>query len=197
MDLPEFLEAHSLLVPERIATANEITVSDVWDHLAVDEWDVALGVLEERRGDRPLPPGFWDTLATAAGQLGLERSAAWCRWRACEARNGIIRADLTLRPVGEARRRTPVPGAGVLRPMWNIGHPAPNGEPRLAIARLWVEYVPVLPPGGRATVRLDPLDRSGWQHLRPGQVITMHEDRTVAGSAVVLEVRGPATTGPG
>ncbi|MFI0928412.1 hypothetical protein ACH4TP_31540 [Streptomyces sp. NPDC021012] len=191
MDVPKLLEAASLLVPEESATENDITVADVWDYLTHDEWEVALDLLEELGDVQPLPLRFWETLATAAEQMRLETSAAWCHWRCYETRNGIIRADLTLRPAAEARRQTPISGAGVLRPMWNIGNRTPSGEPALNIAMLWVEYTPFLEPGGRASVRLAPLDPQQWQHLEPGQVITMHEDRSVAGTAVVLEVQGP------
>ncbi|MEU1298499.1 hypothetical protein [Streptomyces shenzhenensis] len=194
MDVPELLEAASLLVPEEIATENDITVNDVWEYLTGDEWEVALGLLEELGDVRPLPLSFWESLATAAEQLRLEKSAAWCHWRCYETRYGIIRADLTLRPAGEARRRTPFSGAGVLRPMWNIGNRTPTGEPALDIARLWVEFTPFLAPGGQASVRLAPLDPSQWQHLQPDRVITMHEDRSVAGTAVVLKVHRPAAT---
>ncbi|MFE9722652.1 hypothetical protein ACFYQ5_03360 [Streptomyces sp. NPDC005794] len=193
MDVSQLLEAAALLTPEENATANDITVDDVWEYLTHDEWEVALGLLEELGDVQPLPPGFWETLAAAAEQMQLETSAAWCHWRCYEARNGVIRADLTLRPAAEARRQTPITGAGVLRPMWDIGHRAPSGEPALDIARLWVECTPFLEPGGRAPVRLAPLDASQWRHLRQGQVITMHEDRSVAGTAVVLELRRPAT----
>ncbi len=136
-----------------------------------------------------------------------------------------------------------MPGAGVLRPVWNIGNRTPAGEPSLDIAALWVEYVPFLEPGGQASVlwveyvpflepggqasvlwveyvpflepggqasvlwveyvpflepggqasvRLAPLTPARWQHLRPGQVITMHEDRSVAGTGAVVEVQRPA-----
>ncbi|MGW6287615.1 hypothetical protein [Streptomyces sp. NPDC055107] len=200
MDVPELLESASLLVPEKIATENDITVNDVWEYLAHDEWEVALSLLEELGDVQRLPLGLWEALATAAEQMRLEKSAAWCRWRSYETRHGIIRADLTLRPAAEARRRTPISGAGVPRPMWNIGHRTATGEPALDIARLWVELTPLLEPGGRATVRLAPLDPSQWQHLRPGQVITMHEDRSVAATAVVLEVQQPpavSTATPG
>ncbi|MFE0172238.1 hypothetical protein ACFWZ2_07955 [Streptomyces sp. NPDC059002] len=191
MDVPQLLEAAALLVPEDVADEGDVTVSDVWECLVRDEWEVAIGLLEECGGERALSLEFWEALAAAAEQLRLERSAAWCRWRCYEARCGVIRADLTLRPVGEARRRTPFSGAGVLRPMWEIGNRTPAGEPTLHVAALWAEFVPFVEPGGRATVRLAPLDRSGWQNLRPGQVITMHEDMTVAGTAVVLDVRCP------
>ncbi|GAA2426339.1 hypothetical protein GCM10010255_80800 [Streptomyces coeruleofuscus] len=122
------------------------------------------------------------------------QSAAWCHLRSYETRHGIIRADLTLRPAAEARRQTPISAAGVLRPVWNIGNGTATGEPALNIAQLWVELTPSLEPGGRASVRLAPLDPSQWQHLQPNQVITMHEDRTVAGTAVVLEVQRPLAT---
>ncbi len=103
MDVPKLLEAASLLVPEAVATENDITVNDVWEYLAHDEWEVALNLLEELGDVHPLPLAFWQTLATAAEQMRLDRSAAWCHWRCFETRNGIIRADLTLRPAHEAR----------------------------------------------------------------------------------------------
>ncbi|MDX3094544.1 hypothetical protein PV417_08215 [Streptomyces sp. ME19-03-3] len=81
MDVPELLEAASLLAPEAAATENDITLSDVWDYLVHDEWEVALGLLEELGDGHPLPLGFWETLAEAAEQMHLERSAAWCHWR--------------------------------------------------------------------------------------------------------------------
>jgi hypothetical protein len=192
MDVPELLEAASLLVPEESATENDITGADVWDYLTHDEWEVAFGLLEELGDVQPLPLSFWETLAIAAEQMRLERSAAWCHWRCYETRYGIVRADLTLRPPAEARRQTPISGAGVLRPMWNIANRTPTGEPTLDIAMLWVERTPFLEPGGRASVRLAPLDPQQWRRLQPGQVITMHEDRSVAGTAVVLEVQRPA-----
>lgn len=194
MDVPKLLEAASLLVPEEIAPQNDITINDVWDYLTHDEWEVALGLLEELGDVRPLPLSFWETLASAAEQMYLKNSAAWCHWRCYEVRNGIIRADLTIRPASESRRQTPFSGAGVLRPMWNIGNRTPTGEPTLNIASIWVESTPSLGPGERASVRLAPLDPSQWRHLQPGQTIAMHEDRTVAGTAVVLEVDGPAAT---
>ncbi len=196
MDVSELLKSASLLVPEETATENDITVRDVWDYLVNDEWEIALGLLEEL-ADAPSPPlAFWEKLAAAAEQLRLERSAAWCHWRCSEIRNGVFRAYLTLRPAAEARRTTPISGTGVLRPMWDIGHLSPTGERAVSIASLWVENTPVLEPGGRATVRLVPLTPSHWTHVRPGRRITMHEDRTVAGTAVVLEVHPPAAAKP-
>ncbi|MCX5144940.1 MULTISPECIES: hypothetical protein [unclassified Streptomyces] len=191
MDVVGLLEAASLLVPEGTATENDITVNDVWDHLTHDEWEVALCLLEELGDGRPLPVTFWQSLAAAAEQLRLETSAAWCHWRGYETRHGIIRAELTLTPVHESHRRTAFSGAGVLRPMWDIGGTTPTGEPDLCVAALWAESVPLMEPGGRATVRLAPLSPSRWGRITPGQVITMHEDRSVAGTAVVLDVRRP------
>jgi hypothetical protein len=196
MDVIELLESASLLVPEEVATENDISVRDVWDHLAHDEWQTALSLLEELGDGQPLPLAFWEQLAGAAEELGFERSAAWCHWRWSEIRNGMIRADLTLRPPAEARRRSPIPGHGVLRPMWDIGNLSPTGGAAVSIAGLWVEDMPSLEPGGRATVRLIPLTPTHWTHVRAGRQITMHEDRTVAGTAVVLEVRLPASATP-
>lgn len=114
MDVPELLESASLLVPEETATENDITVRDIWDYLVHDEWEIALGLLEELGDGRSLPLAFWEKLADAAEQLRLKRSAVWCHWRCSEIRHGVIRADLTLRPVAEARRTTAISGAGVL-----------------------------------------------------------------------------------
>ncbi|WP_327380309.1 hypothetical protein OG279_33090 [Streptomyces sp. NBC_01201] len=194
MDVVKLLEAAALLVPEELATEDDMTVDDVWDHLVRDEWEVALGVLEELADVPPPPPAFWEQLAAAAEQMRLEESAAWCHWRCFETLNGVICADLSLRPAPGTGRRTAIPGHGVLRPMWDIGNLTTAGEPVLDIARLWVESTPVLEPGGRAVVRLAPLNPPRWRHLGPGQVITMYEDRDAAGSAVVLEARRPAGT---
>ncbi|MBC9731503.1 hypothetical protein [Streptomyces sp. TRM68367] len=196
MDVPELLESASLLVPEETATENDITVRDIWAYLVHDEWEIALGLLEELGDGLPLPLAFWEKLADAAEQLRLERSSAWCHWRCSEIRNGVIRADLTLRLAAEGRRTTSIAGQGVLRPMWDIGHLSPAGERAVNIARLWVEDMPSLEPGGRATVRLVPLTPAQWKHVQPGQLITMHEDRSVAGTAVILEVHRPATAMP-
>lgn len=196
MDVPELLVSASLLVPEEAATENDITVRDIWDHLVHDEWEIALGLLEELRQGPPLPLAFWEELADAAEQFRLERSAAWCHWRCSEIRNGVIRADLALRPVAEARRTTPISGRGVLRPMWDIGHRSPTGGRAVDIAALWVEEMPCLEAGGRATVRLVPLTPARWAHVEPGRRITMHEDRSVAGTAVVLEVHRPVPAVP-
>ncbi|MFI0263137.1 hypothetical protein ACH4OW_29400 [Streptomyces sp. NPDC017056] len=196
MDVTHLLESASLLVPEGIATENDITVRDVWDYLAHDEWQIALSLLEEFGNGHPLPLAFWEQLAEAAEQLRLERSATWCHWRCSEIRNGMIRADLTLRSATEARRKTPIAGHGVLRPMWDVGNLSPTGDTAVSIAGLWVEGTPSLEPGGRATVRLVPLTPSHWTHVTSGQRINMHEDRTVAGTAVVLEVHLPAAAMP-
>lgn len=127
-----------LLVPEAVAADNDVSVRDVWDYLAHDEWQIALTLLEELGDGQPLPLTFW----------------------------------------------TPVPGHGVLRPMWDIGNSSPTGDVSVSLAGLWVEDMPVLEPGGRAAVRLH------WTHVEAGQLINMHEDRSVAGTAVVLERAG-------
>lgn len=193
MRVSELLEAASLLVPEAVAGENDLTVNDVWELLAHDDWETALGLLEDVSGAPAPPLPFWEALAGAAEELRLERSATWCHWRCSELRNGVVRAELTLRPAGEGRRRTPVPGPGVLRPLWDTGRRAPDGGRSVSIGALWVENRPYLELGGQATVRIVPLTPAHWEHLRAGRHITLHEDRTMAGTATVLEVRPPAT----
>jgi hypothetical protein len=192
VDVVGILEAASLLVPEDIAGEDDITASDVWDHLAHDEWDVALHVLEELSTGWNPPAGFWEELACAAGMLRFERSRDWCRWRGAEARVGVIRAELALRPAGATFRHTPIPGAGVLRPMWDIGNRGDDGTSEWDIAVLWVEFASGLPPGGAAPVRLLPLSPVRWRHLAPGDRITLYECAVAGGTATILEVRPPA-----
>ncbi|WP_030291024.1 hypothetical protein [Streptomyces katrae] len=192
MDVVGMLEAASLLVPEGVATEDDVTVSEVWEYLAHDEWEVALDLLEGLGGAWSAPPGFWDDLERAADMMGFERSREWCRWRGAEARLGVIRADLVLRPAGETFRRTPIPGAGVLRPMWDIGNRRDDGARELDIARLWVEFAGDLAPGARAPVRLLPLTAERWRHLAPGARITLYETAVAGGTAEILEVRPPS-----
>ncbi|MFF1340451.1 hypothetical protein ACFVYT_21490 [Streptomyces sp. NPDC058290] len=44
-------------MPEDVATDRDITVSDVWDYLAHDEWDVALDLLQELGDGWTAPAG--------------------------------------------------------------------------------------------------------------------------------------------
>ena len=64
---------------------------------------------------------WWDLLVEAAELMWLADTATWCRWRRWESIHGIIRAQLTLVPVADGGRRSPIPGKGVLRPLWHIG----------------------------------------------------------------------------
>ncbi|MFG2339377.1 hypothetical protein [Streptomyces yangpuensis] len=196
MDVVGMLEAAALLVPEGAAGEGDATVADVWDCLARDEWEVALGLLEELAEGWTAPAGFWEELGRAAGMLRLERSEAWCRWRECEDRAGVIRVELTLEPAGgTSLRRTPMPGAGVMRPLWDIGSRRSDGAPDLFVARMWVEYAHELAPGGRAVVRLLPLTPGRWRRLAPGDRITLHETAVPGGAGTVLEVRPPTSAG--
>jgi hypothetical protein len=60
--------------------------------------------------------------------MWLTDTAVWCRWRRWESIHGIIRAELTLVPVADGGRRIPIPGKGVLRPLWHIGQNMPDGH---------------------------------------------------------------------
>ncbi|MFC8723264.1 hypothetical protein [Kitasatospora sp. NPDC057198] len=190
MDVLELLESAGLLAPGAAADPDDPTVLEIWDLLAHDGWETVLTLLEEPGSNPPVPPRIWADLAAAAEELHHARSAAWCRWRRYEARDDlVIRAELTLPPAAQGPRRTAFDGAGVMRPLWDIGRRTPDGGPDLAVAALWVEHTPTLGPGERATVRLLPLTPDRWRGLRPGDRITMHEGRPVAGTAVVLEAR--------
>jgi hypothetical protein len=46
-------------------------------------------------------------------------------------------------------------------------------------------------PATTGRIRLAPLDPVPWLQLRPGDVITMHEGRPVAGIATIVEVTRP------
>ena len=109
-------------------------------------------------------------------------------WRAYEAVNGVIRADLALSAPEGGGRRSAIPGAGVLRPMWDIGRRTSAGEPDLAIARIWVEFASALEPGQQGSVRLAPLTPQRWRHLTPGDLITMHEIAAPIGIAEIISV---------
>jgi hypothetical protein len=75
--------------------------------------------------------------------------------------------------------------------MWDIGNHSAGGERELSIARVWAEYAQELGPGGTADVRLAPMSPEQWRQLKCGDVITMHESRSVAGTATVIEVLPP------
>jgi hypothetical protein len=191
-DVPEFLAAALDLAIGNFATDAECTVEDVRSELERGEWELALGILVDLKDAHSQPVRFWKLLANAAELMHLDRSLAWCRWRGWEALNGVIRADLVLDATEAGGRRSVIPGAGVLRPMWDIGHRTNTGEPTLAIARIWVECATALAPGERGPVRLTPLNPSGWRHLAPGSLITMHEAAPPVGLAEIIDVLPPA-----
>lgn len=164
--------------------------------LKADDWEAALILLEDLGDAHPQPPEFWGLLADAARLIWLQRDAGWYEWRRSEARNGALRAELCLLPVEEGGRKVPIlPGEG-LRPMWDIGQRTPEGELSVSIAFLWVEGHAPLEPGKCAPVRLTPLTPEHWRHLKPGDVITMHEMRPPAGTARITEVISPMASVP-
>jgi hypothetical protein len=183
VDVPELLRQAARQVPAGLP------VSDVDSYLAYREWEIALDVLLDLGDAYPATTSFWHILADAAHRMGLERSAAWCAWRSREVLHGIIRAELRLLP---GARKSAIPGAGRLRPQWDIGLVTPAGGPDLAVALVWVEFAPELPADGRGSVRLAPTTAASWRHLEPGDPITMHEDGGVRGAAVITEAVFPA-----
>ncbi|TNY37848.1 hypothetical protein [Thermomonospora catenispora] len=188
MDIRDVLRQAVRRVPDSVVADGGVTAADVGELLDQDEWEVVLEFLIELGEAYPADPSWWDLLAEAARQLWLDRVEAWCLWRRYEAVHGVIRADLRLVPsTAPGGRRLPVPARGVLRPLWDIGDVTAAGHPDLYVARIWVEDAPELPPGGRGTVRLAPLSPERWRRLAPGDVITMHEQAPVAGTATILE----------
>ncbi|MGJ6966263.1 hypothetical protein ACSDR0_30575 [Streptosporangium sp. G11] len=79
--------------------------------------------------------------------------------------------------------------------MWDIGLGTPEDEPLLGIARLWVEGRDPLQPGGCGSVRLLPLTFEHWRHLKPDDVVTMHEARALIGTARITGISLPVTPG--
>ncbi|SHN46612.1 hypothetical protein [Cryptosporangium aurantiacum] len=90
--------------------------------------------------------------------------------------------------VAEGGRRLPIPQAGVLRPLWDIGLRTSAGHPDLRVARIWVENARGLLPGGRGRIRLAPLSPSEWHALRPGQRLAMHEGTPPVGVATIIQI---------
>ncbi|MCP2262520.1 hypothetical protein LX15_006260 [Streptoalloteichus tenebrarius] len=196
MDVSGLLRrAAALVSPDARSDAGACS-NDAVDYLNHSEWELALDILTDFDGLTWHTVEYWDLLATAAGHMSREHDAAWCRWRASETRHGVIRVDLQLADPGTSGRRSPIPGAGVLRPMWAFSATPGPDTPR-HIARMWVEFLPALPPGGRASVRLLPLAPESWAHLAPGDVITMYEAEPVSGVATIIQVLQAGGGAPG
>lgn len=182
--MTDLLHRAVALVPAGALSSSGCTAGEVLTYLADDEWELALEVLGDFDGIGWQPAEYWQLLAAAAEELYLP--SKWFRWREAETRLGLLRADLQLVP----GTRDPIPAAGVLRPLWDVG----GGD--LRVARVWVESKPELEAGGRATVRLLAMSPEGWHHLAPGDVITMHEGQPVTGTATVIEYAGVGETRP-
>jgi hypothetical protein len=193
VDVPGLLRQAAAELPAGLPRA------DLDDYLAHDEWEVALEVLLDRGDEFAATTSFFQTLEEAADRMRLQRSAAWCAWRRREVLHGVVRAEVRLVPgAGGAG----IAGGGLVRALWDIGLVTPAGAPDLAVALVWVEYALDLPPGGAGSVRLAPITALRWDHLQPGDRITMHNQRrsdagrgAAAGIATVTEAGFPA--GPG
>jgi hypothetical protein len=142
VDVPELLQHATLSVPTIATTEAGLTVLDAREYLDHNEWEIALDILTELGDDHPATVEWWDLLIDAAQQMRLEHSTAWCRWRRRETIHGIIRADLQLLASEDGGRRTPIPGRGKTRPLWDLGQLTAAGEPDFRIAVIWVEYAP-------------------------------------------------------
>jgi hypothetical protein len=179
------------LLPEDATAENGQTVGDVREDIGFGEWELVLGGLIEIADVHPVSIAYWEMLAEAARQMMMDRSRRWCEWRAWELGHGTVRATLSLLGADEGGRRSAFSGDGSLRPLWDIGNRTADGQPDLNIARIWVEFAPHLGPGETADVRLAPLRPEQWRHLKPGDMITMHEARPAVGIAEIIEVLPP------
>jgi hypothetical protein len=198
MDIPDPLRRAAAMAPPSATGAAGGTAADAVEYLDHNEHAIAFDILTEVGDAYAAATSYWNLLAAAAAEMNLHRAERWCRWRAAETVHGVIRADLRLLdPAQPGARRTPVPGDGVLRPLWDVGLVMPEGHADLRIARIWVEQEPQLEPGARGRIRLAPLSPQGWRHLRPGDVITMHEQAPPAGTATITHATFPSgTAGP-
>ncbi|MEU8184990.1 hypothetical protein AB0B85_14385 [Micromonospora sp. NPDC049044] len=188
MDVAELLRRAAAMVPADVVNEAGVTVVDVREYLDHDEWEIALDLLADlHTGWRP-PTAWWDLLIDSAELMWLPDAAAWCHWARWESIHGTVRAELRLLSATEGGRRTPIPGKGILRPLWNLGRCTAAGDPDLLVARVWVESAPALPPGATGSVRLGPLSPALWRHLQPGMTITMYEGRPAVGTATIIEV---------
>ncbi|MFI7434866.1 hypothetical protein [Micromonospora haikouensis] len=187
MDVADALARAAAMVPADVVNEAGVTVVDVREYLDHDEWEVALDLLADLDTGWQPPTAWWDLLIDSAELMGLSDAAAWCRWGRWESIHGIVRAELRLLSPAEGGRRTPIPGKGVLRPLWDVGRRTAAGDPDLLVARIWVESAPALPPGATGSVRLGPLSPALWRHLQPGMTITMHEGRPMVGTATIIE----------
>jgi hypothetical protein len=187
VDIADLLARAAAMVPADVVNEAGVTVADVREYLDHDEWDVALDVLMDlHTGWRPTT-AWWDLLIDSAELMWLADAAAWCHWGRWESIHGIVRAELRLLSPTEGGRRTPIPGKGILRPLWDLGRRTAAGDPDLLVARIWVESAPALSPGATGSVRLGPLPPALWRHLQPGMTITMHEGRPAVATATIIE----------
>ena len=191
MDVPELLRRATELVPLRARSDAGLCADEVRDYLRQDEWEVALGILEDFDGVQWQTVEFWDLLAGAAQQMSLSRRCGLVPVAPGRDRPRHHEG----RPASRRPRRWRSPHAGPwtgrLRPMWAIGHPSAEKGADLHVARIWVESAPEISPGGRGSIRLAPLTPANWRHLAPGDVVTMHERQSVSGTATITQIQRP------
>ena len=173
-----------------------IGVADVLEYLEHDDWEAALLLLEDLGDAHPQPPEFWSLLADTARLMWLQGDADWYEWRCSEARNGAVRAELCLMRLRRRPHEARTSPAECFGPCGTSAFVTPEGEPLLGIARLWVEGRDPLKPGECGSVRLLPLTFEHWRHLKPGDVITMHEIRPLIGTARITEIISPVAATP-
>jgi hypothetical protein len=191
MEIVELLDRAISMVPDAAVNEAGAKAADAREYLEHNEWEVALVLLADMYEGWQPTAEWWDLLTKTADLLWLADTAAWCRWGRWgrwESIHGVIRAELNLIPSADGGRTTAIPGAGILRPLWDIGRRTAIGQPDLRVARIWVEMAPELPAGTAGVIRLAPLVPPDWHNVRAGQQITMHEGMPVLGTATIIEV---------
>ncbi|MFI5851544.1 hypothetical protein ACIA7R_27555 [Micromonospora chalcea] len=175
------------MVPADVVNEAGVTVVDVREYLDHDEWEVALDLLADLdTGWRP-PTAWWDRLIDSAEMMGLSDAAARCRWGRWESIHRTVRAELRLPSPAEGGRQTPVPGKGILRPLWDIGRRTAAGRPGFARGTHLGGVSAGVAAGRHRVGPPWPAVPSLWRYLQPGMTISMHEGRPTLGTATITE----------
>ncbi|MEV0298717.1 hypothetical protein, partial [Nocardia sp. NPDC050710] len=131
MEVPGLLHSATDLVPVEARSDADLSKEHVREYLRHDEWEIALGILQDFDGIQWQSVEYWNLLAAAAQQMWLEHDAAWCLWRRAETRCGaIIKATLQLIAPEVGGRRRPLPATRDVGPQ--LAHGCPNLAPRSA-----------------------------------------------------------------
>jgi translation elongation factor EF-Tu-like GTPase len=103
------------------------------------------------------------------------------------ARNGFLRATLTLRRTDEGGRKSGI--YGDYRPNWSVGSPDPGQQSGAPVV---IDSAERVEPGESAQVRLFPIWAEFWADVNVGTELFAFEGVRLVGRAVVTDVVAPA-----